>query len=254
MNTINRRMFLLASAALPVGCALGSRHSGTVEPSRDLRAPTVGQSWRYRKSDYYTRAFVDTQVDVVAAVGRTINIDSRTEAGAAHPNGVSSWGFDWLRPYADAEKPGAPLASEVQSSWGMVLVDPHWNQVQVFKTPVPLWPSALQPGWHTYINTRYKTADVGDGLPWDQTMKAQDWETITVPAGRFRTLRYTNLINFRSSDPTRSNSVRRETIWFAPEIGRWAARESSGSFYVDDSAADQPYSESAYRWELLEWT
>jgi len=28
----------------------------------------------------------------------------------------------------------------------MVLVDPHWDLVQVYKTPIPLWPMQLQPG------------------------------------------------------------------------------------------------------------
>ena len=215
----------------------------------------MGQSWRYAKRDYYTRSTVDIQVDQVAVVGRTINIDSRTEGSPAkHPRGSSSWGLDWLRQYTDAAHPAAVLPSEVQSPWGMVLVDPHWNQVQVFETPVPLWPTVLRPGWRAHVNTRYKTSDDGDGLPWDQTMKADAWETIKVPAGSFKTLRYTNLINFRSGDPSRDASVRKETIWFAPDIGRWAARESSGSFYLDDSAVDQPYSESSYRWELLEWT
>jgi hypothetical protein len=45
-----------------------------------------------------------------------------------------------------------------------------------------------------------------------------------------------------------------ETIWFAPEVGRWVVRESTGSYYMDDSSVDTPYSESGYRWELLEWT
>jgi hypothetical protein len=136
----------------------------------------------------------------------------------------------------------------------MVLVDPHWSQIQLFEAPIPLWPAQLQPGWHAHIKSTYTTPEGRAGLSWDQTMKAEAWETITVPAGRFRTLRYANLINFLDSDITRVDCVRRETIWFAPEMGRWVARESSGSFYVDDSAVDQPYNESGYRWELLEWT
>ena len=28
-------------------------------------------------------------------------------------------------------------------------------------------------------------------------------------------------------------------------------RESSGSYYMDDSSVDTPYDEAAYRWELL---
>ena len=43
-------------------------------------------------------------------------------------------------------------------------------------------------------------------------------------------------------------------LWFAPDVGRWAARESNGSYYLDDSVVDQPFLESSYRWELLGWT
>jgi hypothetical protein len=256
MTIINRRMFLLASAAFPVGCAL-DRRSAVPSESREVRAPAVGQSWRYAKRDFFTHATLDTQVDQVAAVGRTINIDSHTEGSAARrPAQAPSWGMSWLHEFTDSSaKASADLPSEVQTPWGMVLVDPHWNQVQVFKAPIPLWPTELQPGWHTHINTKYKTSSgEGDGLPWEQTMKAEAWETVTVPAGKFKTLRYINLINFRSSDPGRDTSVRRETVWFAPEVGRWVARESSGSFYIDDSVVDQPYTENSYRWELLEWT
>ena len=92
------------------------------------------------------------------------------------------------------------------------------------------------------------------GLPWDQTMTARDWEMISVPAGQFRALRFANLINFRSTDFSRAACQRQETIWFAPEVGRWVARESSGIYYINDSSVDTPYNEPGYRWELLEWT
>jgi hypothetical protein len=135
----------------------------------------------------------------------------------------------------------------------MIMVDPHWDLVQVYERPLPLWPTQLQPGWRSLINTRYQTAEATN-LPWQQTMKAHGWENISVPAGQFLALRYTNLINFRHSDFTWTDAVRRETLWLAPEVGRWVARESRGTYYHDDSVADQPYSENSYRWELLHWS
>lgn len=255
MTNIGRRFFVLSAAALPVACVLDRHRAVPGIGASEVRAPMVGQSWRYAKRDYYTGAMLATQVDAVSVIGSAVSIDSHTEDSSADPaRTAASWGLNWLRSDAGTAKAAAALPSEVQSSWGMVLVDPHWNEVQVFKTAVPLWPAILQPGWHAHINTRYKTSGDGDGLPWDQTMKAEAWESISVPAGTFKTLRFTNLINFRSSDPNRRDSVRRETVWFAPETGRWAARESSGSFYVDDSAGDQPYLENSYRWELLAWS
>jgi hypothetical protein len=219
-----------------------------------VRQPALGQSWRYSKRDFYTRSLVDNQIDSIAAVDHTIDIDSRSEANTDKKAAASSWGTGWLRKYVPhRDTSSGPLPSEIQDPWGRVLVDPHWSQVQVYETPIPLWPNQLAPGWRTHINTKYKTPSNDDGLPWDQTMRAHDWQMITVPAGQFRALRFTNLINFRSTDFSRTDSQRQETVWFAPEVGRWVARESTGSYYIDDSSVDTPYNESGYRWELLEW-
>jgi hypothetical protein len=83
-------------------------------------------------------------------------------------------------------------------------------------------------------------------------MSAHGWEKITVPAGDFIALRFQNLINFENNDPNIVNSIRRETIWFAPQIGRWVARESSGSFQVQGSISTVLL-ENSTKWELLSW-
>jgi hypothetical protein len=254
MAQVTRRVFLLSSAALSVGCALrGPAADATGLPAQNVRKPIQGQSWRYAKHDIFTRSVVDEQVDRVGTVDHTVEIDSSYQAAqaAAKPG----WGASVLRKYTGhREIPAGSLPSEIQDPWGMVAVDPHWSQVQVYETPIPLWPTQLEPGWQTHISTNYKTPADQDALPWDQAMKALAWETITVPAGRFKALRFTNLIKFKHSDFSRTNSVRRETIWFAPEVGRWVARESQGTYYVADSTIAQPYNESGYRWELLEWS
>jgi len=128
------------------------------------------------------------------------------------------------------------------------------GQVQVYEAPIPLWPEQLRPGWQTRVTTKYKTPMNQDALLWEQTMRAHAWEMIAVPAGQFKALRFTNTINFASSDVMRADSMRQETLWFAPEVGRWVARESKGSYYSDDSEVDQPYNENGFRWELLEWS
>jgi len=135
----------------------------------------------------------------------------------------------------------------------MVLSDPHWAELQVYEKPIPLWPTELRPGWSVTVDTEYKTSESPDALPWQLTMHAHDWESITVPAGRFTALRYSNIIDFRFTNVSeRVAGQRLETIWFAPEIGRWVVRESSGAFYQDVSGVQ--FQESNYRWELLDWT
>jgi hypothetical protein len=256
MAQVTRRFFLLSSAALSVGCA--TRRSGadaTAQPAQNVRQPVVGQSWHYAKHDIFTHAVVDDQVDRVATVDHSVEIESSYQAATGDNAAKPRWGAALLRKYmGHRDNPAGALPSEIQDPWGMVAVDPHWSQVQVYETPIPLWPTQLRPGWQTRISTKYKTPTNQDGLPWDQTMKAHAWETISVPAGQFRVLRYTNMIQFRNGDFARTDSVRRETLWFAPEVGRWVARESTGSYYLDDSVVDQPYNESGFRWELLEWS
>ncbi len=254
MSKITRRVFLLSTAALPLGCAMRPASSAGDVPTKPVRPAAVGQTWRYAKHDLYTGVIVDTQIDTVASVNRTVDIDSRFEKAPA-PSGKAQWGMDWLAKYMGSDHPASgPLPSEVQDPWGMVLVDPHWGQVQVYERPIPIWPSSLRPGWSDHFVTRYKTPSDSDGLLWDQTMKAEAWETVTVPAGAFRALRYTSAIHFVHSDFARSNSMRYETAWFAPEVGRWVARESRGSYYLAESVDDRPINENGFRWELLAWT
>lgn len=250
MPRISRRVFLLSTAAVPIGCAL---HRSNVEaPHASVRAPRTGQSWRFAKLNRFSGKLVDDQIDQVAAVGDTVHIDSRSETAA--PAAKKSWGRAWLSQYVAHENPLGPLPGEIQQPWGYVLVDPHWRTVQVYETPIPLWPTQLQPGWSSRFNTKYKTPDHEASFSWDQTMTAHGWESVSVPAGRFTALRYTNMINFTDPDGSRTSSVRKETLWFVPEVGRWVIRESGGTYYMTDSADDTLFEESSYRWELASYT
>jgi hypothetical protein len=226
-----------------------------VQGAQNVRQPAVGQSWRYAKHDIFTRTVVDEQVDRVATVDHSVEITSSYQTANDENAAKARWGVGLLRKYlGHRDSPAGTLPSEIQDPWGMVALDPHWSQIQVYETPIPLWPTQLRPGWRTRISTKYKTPTNQDDLPWDQTMKAHAWEKISVPAGQFTALRYTNQIQFQSGDFSRTDSLRHETLWFAPEVGRWVARESTGSYYLDDSVVDQPYHESGFRWELLEWS
>ena len=256
MAELTRRAFVLSCAALPVACAARRPAADAgVAPAQKVRQPAVGQTWRYAKRDLYTHALLYDEVDRVAAIDRYIEIESSHEAvGQEHAAGAS-WGSALLRKFAGHRaRPAGALPGEVQGPWGMVLVDPHWSRLQVYAAPVPLWPAQLRPGWRSRTSTEYQIADNEQALRWDQTMKAHAWENITVPAGRFTALRYTNSINFACDDFARKDCMRQETLWFAPEVGRWVARESRGSYYADDSAYDQVIQEGGYRWELLAWS
>jgi hypothetical protein len=256
--TLSRRNFLLAASALPIGCTLQSLNPGLPSHAESkVRGPAIGQSWRYRKTDLVTGSVVDTEFEHVTAVkdgGETrIRRDESQSGARIHEPPYPSWGTDWLRKYLGQPLLGESLEDEVHAPWGMILVDSHWQDRQVYEEPIPLWPSELRPGWSKTIGTYYETAESPhESLPWQLTMRAQHWERVTVPAGQFTALRYNNIINFRYSNASEKVEAQRlEKLWFVPEIGRWAARESFGTFYQD---VGERFRENTYRWELLNWT
>jgi hypothetical protein len=119
MANVTRRYFLLSSAALSVGCTM--RRPDAAQPvasSPTVRPPAVGQSWRYAKHDIYTHTLVDDEIDRVAAVGRTIDIDSSSEAAKGR-KADASWGTALLRKYIPRrELPEGPFAERDPSTVG----------------------------------------------------------------------------------------------------------------------------------------
>lgn len=139
MVIITRRHFLLSTAALSVGCVgRGTVASAPVGADAKVRPPAMGQSWAYAKHDLITGSMVDTQVDHVSAVGRVIEIQTQSEMAQRKPRVYPSWGARWLEQYGARDRTAGPLPSEVQDPWGMILVDPHWGELQAYEKPIPL--------------------------------------------------------------------------------------------------------------------
>lgn len=253
MSLATRREFLLLTAAASLGYvsrAIPADSPGGATPV--VRDPAIGQSWHYAKRDYFNGELLDTQIDRVTKIGQSIEIESRFESGESQPLTYSSWGAGWWRENMHGDTARAGGLIEVQRPWGMVVVDPHWSEMQFFEEPIPLWPSELRPGWSKVISTHYKIPGSDEAMPWQLTMDGLRWEAVTVPAGRFNAIRYFNFIDFRYSIfADRTAAQRIEHVWFAPEIGRWVKRESTGTFHEQLRAE---VNESSYRWELLSWT
>ena len=252
MVIVTRRNFLLSAAALSVSCAeRGTVTRAAIGAAAQVRPPAVGQSWAYAKHDYFTGAIVDTQIDRVKAVGESIVVASHSETTGDVSRAYPFWSDNWWHKYmgADTARIGGPI--EIHRPWGMVVIDPHWSEMQAYENPLPLWPTQLRPGWSTIVNTNYRIPDSGEWMPWQLDMHAQRWESITVPAGHFTALRCYNIIDFRFTNASERTAAQRiEHIWFSPEIGRWVVRESVGTFRED---VGTEVNESSYRWELLNW-
>ena len=210
----------ISSQPFPAGAPLPQP-----QPLPLLRAPQVGQEWTYVKRDVFNGKTLGLITERIAKIGSSIVID---------------------RVSAD----GLVLPSEIQSSWGMALTDPEWPRVLHFNPPVPLWPQELSSKWNKQIETHYTLGDFSDSrLGWQEYMSAQGWEKITVPAGTFVALRFQALINYESDDANKVDCIHKETVWFAPEIGRWVAREASGSYQIQGQVG-AVIEEGSYQWQL----
>jgi hypothetical protein len=134
--------------------------------SQESLQPNVGQSWTYAKRDLVTRTMINTEVDQISAVGQSVEIESHSKPNENNPIAYPSWGLLWSEKLRDRSRSAAPLPSEVQDPWGMVLVDPHWAQLQVYERPIPLLPAELRPGWSTTVGTRYMVPGSEQRMPW----------------------------------------------------------------------------------------
>jgi len=227
---ITRRIFITSAAFVPVACSvpLSYKHGLPVAQPRPLptiRPPQVGQEWTYIKKDVFNGKTLDIVNERVSSVGSLIRIDRTT---------------------SDGER----LPSEIQTIWGMVTTDTQWSRLLNFSTPLPLWPLELSSSWSKQFNTKYSVAGYADSkLNWQEYMSVQGWEKITVPAGEFIALRFQALINYESDDPNKVDCIHKETVWFAPQIGRWVARESSGSYQLQGQMG-AAILEGSYEWQL----
>jgi hypothetical protein len=193
-----------------------------------IRPPQLGQEWTYIKKDIFDGKTLDVINERVASVGTTVVLERSTANGLRLPN-------------------------EIQSSWGMVSTDPQWPRLLNFNPPLPLWPETLSTTWTKQFTSKYSIAGYSESrMGWQEYMSVQGWEKITVPAGEFVALRFQSLISYESEDPNKVDCIRKETVWFVPQIGRWVARETSGSYQIQGQIG-AVILEGSYQWQLTSY-
>lgn len=178
----------------------------------------------------FNSALLDTVTESVASVGDTTVVARRSASGRELPQ-------------------------ETHRAWGQLLRDAAWDYPLNVDEAVPLWPAGWVPGSRQSLFTRYRM----DGGSFRFAIQVQAdsvaWERITVQAGTFNALRVERLMRLQHEDFTRLDTVRRDRLWLAPEVGRWVARETSGRYLLGGNGFDSQAEslEDHFRWELTGW-
>jgi hypothetical protein len=231
---IFKRRSLLALLALPAGCAIQYLPPlATSQLSRGasvgvIRAPALGQTWTYQKFNVYNSQLLDTVKEEVVDVAGGIRISRRSVNNLA-------------------------VGDEFQPVWGRVQEDPYWDSLQTYEVPMPLWLDNFALGTSQSSSTHYRSGRSSFRYWINARTTVTAWEQIELSCGSFETVRIEKIIRLNHPDISRLDTVRRDTIWFAPEVGRWVARETNGEFRISGRRGGWTGREDHFRWQLESW-
>jgi len=197
-----RRVLLAAAATALSGCALPGGPGGREAPAAAVR---VGDRWRYQVIERYRDRLVETPIVEVVEAGPEIVLR------------VSGRG-------------GSPAVEERYSAPWSVLQESVYGLTMRFGEPMPLVPLPAAPGAGSTRVTTYTVPGETPARRWSQQLRVEGWEPVTVPAGRFDSLRITRVIAFDHPDAGRRASVLTDRLWYAPEVRHWVRREWRGEY------------------------
>lgn len=225
---ISRRTTLAAGLALLTGCAAPPQGTERAEP---VPAPRVhaGDRWRYRRTDMYTGLARGEILATVTATAPTLVVEQTLD--------------------------GTPAGRETYDGAWNVVDEPIYELAQTFLTPTTIVPAGAIPGQRVSSVRRYRLPGQPDNAYyWGELLRVIGWESIDVPAGHFTALRIERQITFESPlSWQRLDCVRRDVIWYAPEVNRWVRRWTEGSWRLPGFTRPQ-VREDKIDWQLLEYT
>jgi hypothetical protein len=223
----------LAGGAAALGAA-GCASPGAVPAppgAEPLPVPALrrGDRWRYRLIDRYNGGIVGERAVEVVATEPELRL--RIDAGDGAPPLEERWSRPWV-----------------------ASVDAGFDHPVAFEAEVPVVPPGLRAGDRTTTSTRYRSERASRTLFWTQRLRATGWERITVPAGTFDALRVERTIQFEHPDEFRLSPDRSEVLWVSPRVGRWVAREWTGTFMPGSPSGRAGRAREEWvRWELTGW-
>jgi hypothetical protein len=234
-----RRSVTARLLALPAAASLGVLGAGCAGPP-SLPAPVgadplpsprlrVGDRWRYLLINRYNRSTIGEASVEVLAIAPEIRL--RVDPGDGRP----------------------PFEERYAEAWS-VIVEGIFDSLITFETPMPLVPPGARVGTSTRSSTRYRSERSRDVLAWNQQVRATRWERVQVPAGAFDALRIERSVWFKHPDVFRYGSERTDTLWYAPQVGRWVMREWTGDFMSGGPMARAERArEDWVIWQLSAW-
>jgi hypothetical protein len=224
--------------ALPVlimsGCATVER---VPAPVARVEAPAirVGDRWLYDEINAYNGL----------RVGQLTY-----EVKQAQPNGALVLGI------TSAGKPISAfgyLAEEINSAAWAVQRDGAYDMVNDYEPALPVIPFPVSEGERRTYAASVVREPNKERDPWRVDISVGPWERVRVPAGEFSALRVERRIWFAHPDHFRIYSSRFDTLWYAPEVGRWVKREWTGYYNLRYSPRRGYFREDWVRWELREF-
>ncbi len=233
MHHLSRRTPLTWLALPAAGCSLQplapltGRPVAYDTPTAPVRPPAIGQHWQYSVFNVYNSQEIDRVRETITALTPQIVIERHSAR-----NGT--------------------LAAEIQPSWGLVTQDPVWDTLQTYEAPLPAWPSSLQIEAREQLDTHYRpgTSSFRCWISVHSQVTAR--EQVRLTSGVFDCWRVDKHIRLTHADSTRLNFIRTDTLWLAPRIGRWVARQTNGEYWTAGHRPTQ-WREDHLRWELQSW-
>ena len=170
--------------------------------SRESRPEVlVGESWVYRDRDVNSGETRETSFSVKAVAADKII----TETGLS-TSGLWTFTRDWN---LIERRTGTKVEEVVMPYW------PHFE-----------FPLEAGKTWIKRFENEVMTKRGKRDAKWEWKAHVAGAELVTVPAGRFQTLRVDYNGSFSSREDQRSwTGTRKETIWYAPEAKRGVKRE-----------------------------
>jgi hypothetical protein len=221
----------LGLSLLASGCALPSfieaPKNATIKPR-----VRVGDTWEYAEINRYNNLRQAVVTHRVSSVDPIIRI--------AHSAKIGDVGQEKI----------VERTEEIYDSLWTIKQEPAYDRSIVFERPLPFLPSVFEAGQREVFQTAYKVDGINSLFYWRSHLFAAGWERVQVPAGEFSALRIERSFWFAHPDSFRTDAVRRDTLWYSPEVNRWVRREWVGE-YRSPGSRRIPMREDWVRWDLL---